>query len=78
MVLLGWAADGFPMYGPEAHEKADDAQSALKTMTSSYRMKKGNRPGGDDGPGGKYDGTYSQDWEFAARGSWTHATGAAG
>ena len=28
-------------------------------------MKKGNRPTGDNGPGGKYDGTFEQDFEFA-------------
>ena len=32
--------------------------------TTSYRLKSGTRPDGDDGPGGAYDGTYADDWEF--------------
>ena len=64
MLLIGYAADGFPFYAEYGHEKADDAKSPLKKLSSSYHMKKGNRPTGDDGPGGKYDGTFEQDFEF--------------
>jgi hypothetical protein len=64
MLLIGYAADGFPFYAEYGHEKADDAKSPLKKLTSSYHMKKGNRPKGDDGPGSKYDGTFEQDFEF--------------
>ncbi|HMO25839.1 MAG TPA: YHYH protein, partial [Tepidisphaeraceae bacterium] len=53
MLLLGWAADGYPIYAPMAHENADDASSKLRAMTSSYRIKPGTRPGGNDGPGGR-------------------------
>ena len=63
MVLIGWAADGFPIYGPWAHTDAKDSNSALKKMRSSYRVKKGMRPGG---PGGAYDGKFVQDYEYAA------------
>jgi hypothetical protein len=35
MVLLGWAADGFPIYAPWGYGKADDAGSGLKTLKSS-------------------------------------------
>lgn len=64
MLLLGWAADGYPIYAPMAHEQADDPASKLRAMTSSYRIKQGARPGGNDGPGGRYDGTYTQDYEY--------------
>lgn len=47
--LIGWAADGF-----EIHYLGSKAKS-------SYRLKNGIRP---SGPGGKYDGTYDQDWEY--------------
>jgi len=47
--LVGWAADGF-----EIHYLGSKAKS-------SYRLKSGTRP---SGPGGKYDGTYDQDWEY--------------
>lgn len=66
MLLIGYAADGYPMYAEYGHEQADDATSPLKKLPSSYHMKKGNRPKGDDGPGGKYDGTFEQDFEFVA------------
>jgi hypothetical protein len=64
MLLIGYAADGFPIYAEYAHEKADDASSPVKKLKSSYHLKKGNRPKGDNGPGGKYDGTFVQDYEF--------------
>jgi hypothetical protein len=64
MLLIGYAADGFPIYGEYGHEKADDAASPVKKLKSSYHLKKGNRPKGNDGPGGKYDGTFVQDYEF--------------
>jgi YHYH protein len=49
--LIGYAADGF-----EIHYVGN-------RQTSSYRLKSGTRP---SGPGGKYDGTYIQDWEYVA------------
>lgn len=64
MLQVGWAADGFPVYASDAYSKSDDSTTALKKMTSSYQLKKGTRPAGTKGPGGKYDGTYSADWEY--------------
>lgn len=61
MVLLGWAADGFPMYGPWGYTDAKNTNSPLKKITSSYRVKLGNRP---SGPGGKYDGSFVADYEY--------------
>jgi hypothetical protein len=63
MTLLGWAADGFPVYGPLAHAEAKDAQSPLKTMKSGYQIKKGPRPA-DAAPGGNHDGSFVQDYEW--------------
>jgi hypothetical protein len=63
MILLGWAADGFPIYAPWAYSNASDAQSPLKKLRSSYRLKSGARP---SGPGGAYDGTFVADFEYAA------------
>jgi hypothetical protein len=40
--------------------------SALREMRSSYRLRTGTRPSGTAGPGGTYDGTFVQDWEYAA------------
>lgn len=52
--LIGYAADGFPIYTQTPEDRP------------SYRLKSGNRPGGAEGPGGRYDGTYTQDFEFVA------------
>jgi hypothetical protein len=64
MLLIGYAADGFPIYAEYGYEKANDGASPIKKLKSSYHLKKGNRPKGDNGPGGKYDGTFVQDYEF--------------
>ncbi|MFT6332277.1 MAG: hypothetical protein ACJAW3_000609 [Lentimonas sp.] len=50
--LIGYAADGFPIYVSGGKLK------------SSYHLKNGNRP--SNSPAGKYDGTYSADYEFVA------------
>lgn len=63
MTLVGYAADGFPVYGPQAHRDPHDVRSPLQAMTSSYRLKRGERNGG---PGGEHDGTFVQDWEYVA------------
>ena len=64
MVLVGYAADGFPIYAVWGYQKADDVESRLVNLRSSYRLKKGNRPAGDIGPGGRYDETYFSDWAY--------------
>lgn len=63
MLLLGRAADGFPIYGPVGFEDPDDAKSSPRPMRSSYRLKAGSRPGG---PGGTHDGTFVEDYEYVA------------
>lgn len=63
MALVGWAADGFPIYGPWIPGKAADLKSPLRRAASSYRLKPGARAGG---PGGKHDGTFVEDWEYVA------------
>src|SRR6185503_11125949 len=61
MLLVGYAADGFPIYTSRGHTIASDAKSGLKKMRSSYQLKKGERSGG---PGGKYDGKFTVDYEY--------------
>jgi hypothetical protein len=63
MVLVGYAADGFPIYGRAGYSDPKDSHSKVKLLKSSYRLKPGARP---DGPGGTYDGTFVQDWEYVA------------
>ncbi|TDU70659.1 YHYH protein [Prosthecobacter fusiformis] len=64
MLLLGWAADGFPIYASRSHQDPQDATSPVVSMRTSYRLKTGTRPGGNRGPGGEYDGYYTEDYEY--------------
>lgn len=61
MALVGYAADGFPIYARNGYADTDDPDSDVVALRSSYRLKSGDRP---DGPGGSYDGTFVEDWEF--------------
>jgi len=62
LLLIGYAADGFPIYGPYAYKDAHDATSELIKLRPSWRVKEGRRPSG--GPGGAYDGSFVADWEY--------------
>ena len=62
VVLIGYAADGFPVYSQFGFSDPNDSKSAVKELKGSYRTKQGNRP--VNSPGGKYDGTFVQDWEY--------------
>jgi hypothetical protein len=64
MAMIGYAVDGFPIYGPFAYSNANDPHSPLKQLTSSYRLKDGMRPGGANSPGGAYDGSFASDYEY--------------
>ena len=57
--VIGFAADGFPIFGSYI-----DDNGTIRAATTSYQLKSGTRPDGDDGPGGAYDGTFIDDWEF--------------
>lgn len=48
--LIGYAADGFEIH-------------YVSSQTSSYQLKMGARP---SGPGGRYDGSYNEDWQYVA------------
>ncbi|MDF1860876.1 MAG: YHYH protein [Verrucomicrobiales bacterium] len=63
--LIGWAADGFPIYALYGYSDPNDSSSVIEEMKTGYRLKSGQRPGGKTGPGGKYDGAFVQDYEFA-------------
>lgn len=61
MLLVGWAADGFPIYTANGHDDPRDPKSPVRTLKSSYRLEKGVRP---DGPGLGYDGRFAEDFEY--------------
>ena len=64
MTLIGWAADGFPIYAPYGYSNRKDSKSRVKELKSSYQLKKGKRKGKVGSPRGKYDGTFTQDYEY--------------
>ena len=59
--LVGFAADGFPIFG----SWFDDDGTVRKALPS-YRLKSGTRQAvsGYTTPGGDYDGTYRDDYEY--------------
>lgn len=61
MILGGYAADGFPFYLRYGLNDPNDADSGLKTIEASWELKSGTRA---SGPGGAFDGTFREDWEF--------------
>ena len=65
MVLIGWAADGFPIYARYGYSDPLDANSGLKTITGSYTLVSAvpsNRPSVNS-----YAlGTFKEDWVYAA------------
>lgn len=57
--VVGFAADGFPIYGSSVQ-----GDSGIRNVLSSYRLRAGLRPSGQGDPGGAYDGTYRDDYEY--------------
>ena len=71
--VIGFAADGFPIYGPYISDAA-----GLRRVRSGYRLKSGPRqPQAGEGafPGGRYDGTFVDDWEFTGDGDLDRCNG---
>lgn len=62
--LVGYAADGYPIYGPLGYQDPSDAMSPLVALKSSWQLKTGDRPVPPHGPGGTPDGRYTADFEF--------------
>lgn len=63
MTIIGWAADGFPIYARYGYSIADDASSAIVVMNGSYQLVSdvsNSRPAVATYP----LGTFSQDWEY--------------
>ena len=64
--IVGWAFDGFPVYALYGYLAPTDPTSKVIEMTSSYRLKSGERPAPPEGPGGTYDGAFTDDYEYVA------------
>ena len=65
VTLLGWAADGFPIYGPWGRDGVDP-DGSVRLLRSSYRVKAGSRPQLAGQPGGNHDGIFVEDFEYVA------------
>ena len=57
--VIGFAADGFAIYGSYINDSG-----TVRKVRSSYRLKSGSRPSDPGQPGGNYDGTFRDDYEF--------------
>jgi len=65
MVLAGWAADGFPIYYAWGHSAANELDSPVKQLKTSYQLRSGQRPGdGKTAPNGEYSGLYVRDYVY--------------
>lgn len=57
--VIGFAADGYPIFGSYINDNG-----TIRKAVPSYQLRSGSRPSGDDDPGGTYDGTYRDDYEY--------------
>jgi hypothetical protein len=65
MVLLGFAPDGYPIYGRWGHTVATDPSSALKVIASSYSLKTTPDPGRPSSAIVPF-GVFTQDYQYVA------------
>ncbi len=65
MTIIGWAADGFPIYARYGYSIASDSTSALVSMTGSYQLV-GNVSSSRPSTSIYELGTFAQDWEYVA------------
>lgn len=59
--VVGFAADGFPIYGSFINDGG-----TIRQAQSSYQLKTGTRPSDNNQPGGAYDGSFRDDYEYIA------------
>ena len=59
--LIGYAAAGFPISALYGYSDPKEPTKGIKQIRSSWRLKTGTRP---DGSGGRYDGTFINDWQY--------------
>ena len=68
--VIGFAADGFPIYGPYF-----DDGGTIREARSGFSLKIGSRPSGASDPGGDYDGTFVDDYEYTGAGDLDECNG---
>ncbi|MFK7771715.1 MAG: YHYH protein [Saprospiraceae bacterium] len=63
--IVGYAADGFPIYYKFVFTDANDTSSAVIALSSGYTLISGTRPGdGYSAPDDTYSGLYYEDYEY--------------
>jgi len=70
--VIGFAADGFPIFGSYF---LDPDTGQVRKAESGWSLEAGTRPTGDGNPGGTYDGTYVQDYEYTGDGDLDECNG---
>jgi hypothetical protein len=70
--VIGFAADGFPVYGSYFY---DSDSGTVRKARSGFTLRNGIRDGGPLAPGGAYDGTYRDDWEWTDNGDLDECNG---
>ncbi|MGH1340655.1 MAG: YHYH protein [Nannocystales bacterium] len=71
--VIGYAADGFPIFGPWIEDGG-----TVRKAVSGYTLREGERvsqEGEGAFPGGTYDGTYVDDYEFSGAGDLDECNG---
>jgi hypothetical protein len=71
--VIGWAADGFPIYGPWI-----DDGGTIRRVRSGYTLKAGDRvsqAGEGAFPGGQHDGRFIDDYAFTGGGDLDRCNG---
>jgi hypothetical protein len=71
--LIGFAADGFPIFGPFI-----DDDGVIRRVRSGFTLKQGARssqPSEGAFPGGSYDGRFVDDWEWTGAGDLDECNG---
>jgi hypothetical protein len=65
LTFVGWAGDGYPIFGLWGPVDANDKDSSVVEMAPSYQViGAGNQARGVGEPPGNYDGTFVNDWEY--------------
>ena len=61
--LIGYAADGFPIYALYGYEDGKGFNGVTEVQ-SGWALRSGSRPGGSNAPGGTYDGAFHADYVY--------------
>lgn len=69
--VIGFASDGFPIFG----SIFKDDSGTIRAAVSGYELKTQDRPAPPNGPGGKPDGTYIDDYAFTGNGDLDECNG---